>query len=168
MLLVQYCNIVQTFQIYISNNTKKVRRLNKNVSTLHVWRSNDSESRHHIFLWYMSFEQWNDWNNGDLSPDRQVKPQNYKCMLSVLAAPVVFRKIKTFRGANGLFSFAFVSSFNQSPRVTRSAMTYAAVFFITSKSTNPVCVWKSVVFWFLLWNIWCIKVCTTSLTWFIW
>lgn len=41
-------------------------------------------------------------------------------------APVVLWKIKTFRGANGFFSSAFVSSVNQSPQVTVPATAYAA------------------------------------------
>lgn len=38
----------------------------------------------------------------------------------------MLRQIKTFRGANELFSAAFVSSSNQSPQVAVSVTTYAA------------------------------------------
>lgn len=49
-------------------------------------------------------------------------------------APVVLCKIKTFRGANELFSSAFVSSFNQSPQVTVSVATYAAAALSLQKA----------------------------------
>lgn len=56
------------------------------------------------------------------------------------SAPVVLWKIKTFRGANELFSSAFVSSFNQSPQVTVSATTYAAALSLQKAQTHCVCV----------------------------
>ncbi len=54
------------------------------------------------------------------------------------SAPVVLWKIKTFRGANELFSFAFVSSFNQSPQVTVSAATYAAALSLQKAQIHCV------------------------------
>lgn len=63
-------------------------------------------------------------------------------MQRVLAAqestPVVLWKIKTFRGANELFSSAFVSSFNQSPQVTVSATTYAAALSLQKAQIHRV------------------------------
>lgn len=49
-------------------------------------------------------------------------------------APVVLRQIKTFRGANELFSAAFVSSPNQSPQVAVSVTTYAAAALSLQKA----------------------------------
>ena len=56
------------------------------------------------------------------------------------SAPVVLWKIKTFRGANELFSSAFVSSFNQSPQVTVSATTYAAALSLQKPQIHCVAV----------------------------
>lgn len=56
------------------------------------------------------------------------------CWLLRNLAPVVLWEIKTFRGANELFSTAFVSSFNQSPQVSVSATTYAAAALSLQKA----------------------------------
>ena len=70
------------------------------------------------------------------------------------SAPVVLWKIKTFRGANELFSSAFVSSFNQSPQVTVSATAYAAALSLQKAQIHCVCVCVCVCLF--VWCVWCV------------